>query len=450
MNGILQKLVHQPYRFFKQDLWEIKTRSLPRYKALGVRFLRVPALAVNDFLRDNCWMRASALTYYSLLGIVPLLAMIMGIARGMGFEARIEELLLHEFGGQELVLTKVLEFAKAMLSNTKGGVVNGLWMLLLLWTVIRLFGNIEMAFNQIWGFAKGRSQARKVIDYLAVALLMPVLWLPASSAQVLIASQIEAYTQWAFLQNVGDIIQFTLLFFLPFAMIWVLFSCLYIFMPNGSVSWTSGIVAGIVAGSAFQLFQRFYIEFQVGVARNNAIYGSFAALPLFLIWLYMSWVIVLFGAEIAFAHQHSRDNDFSPTLRKTSFFLKKYAALQIMELIVHSFTAGDGQHTEDQISYILDLPRSLTAEVLAMLQQAGLVVPVKSSNKHPAYLPGMDPDALTTQLVLERLEQVGTSSFNQTENPIADNARDALDHFSQAMKQSPANKPFKTPSKEED
>ena len=444
MNSILQKLVHQPYRFFQQDLWEIRTRSLPRYKAMGVRFLRVPALAINDFLRDNCWMRASALTYYSLLGIVPLLAMIMGIARGMGFDTKIEELLLQEFGGQKLVLTKVLEFAKAMLSNTEGGVVNGLWLLLLLWTVIRLFGNIEIAFNQIWGFSKGRSQIRKIIDYLAVALLVPILWLPASSAQVLIASQIEAYTQWAFLQNVGDIIQFTLLFFLPFLMIWIMFACLYIFMPNGSISWTSGIVAGIVAGSAFQLFQRFYIEFQVGVARNNAIYGSFAALPLFLIWLYMSWVIVLFGAEIAFAHQHSRDNDFAPNVGKASFSLTKYAALQIMELIVQDFVTGEIQRTEKQISNTLDLPRSLVAQVLAMLEQAGLATPVLKGDKQPAYVPGLDPNFLTTQMVLERLEQVGTNRFNQMDHPTANNARNTLDQFASALKQSPANKPFKS------
>ncbi|MBI9077084.1 MAG: YihY family inner membrane protein [Desulfatibacillum sp.] len=442
MSGILQKIVHQPYRFFQQDLWEIKTRDLSRITALGVRFLRVPALAINDFLRDNCWMRASALTYYTLLGIVPLLAMIMGIARGMGFETRIEELLMLEFGAQKEILVRILEFAKAMLSNTKGGVVNGLWLLLLLWTVIRLFGNIEMAFNQIWGFAKGRSQIRKIIDYLAVALLVPILWLPASSAQVLIASRIEELTQWAFMQNVGDIIQFTLLFFLPFVMIWVMFSCLYIFMPNGPISWSSGMVAGIVAGTAYQFFQNFYIEFQVGVARNNAIYGSFAALPLFLIWLYMSWVIVLFGAEIAFAHQHSRDNDFAPNIRNASFSLKKFAALQIMELIVQDFVTGEIQRNERQIINTLDLPRSLVTDVLIMLEQAGLVLAVQGNGKLPAYMPGLDTNTLTSQLVLERLEHVGTNSFKQMDHPTADNARDTLDQFSKELKKSPANKPF--------
>lgn len=431
------------WNFLLRGIWEIKTQDLSKTRAAGIRALRVPVLAVHDFLRDECWQRASALTYFTLLAIVPILAMVLGIAKGFGFESLIETELIKALGAQKQVVTHVLTFAKSMLENTKGGVVAGMWLILLFYTVIRMFGNIEEAFNKIWGIKSNRNRSRAIVDYLAAAILCTVFWLPASGISVLINHRMAALTKLPFMETIGPIILLAFSF-LPWVMIWVLLSFLYIFLPNGNIRWRSGIVAGIVAGTAFQLFQVVYIGFQIGVAKNSAIYGSFAALPLFLIWLYFSWSIVLFGAEIAFAHQNSKDDDFGPRAEGASFFLKKTVALQVVHLVVNDFINGDTPKTEPQISTALSLPRTLVQEVLPLLEQAEILVEtIPAKNGLPGFHPATDPTRITAQYVLDGLEKTGLNDLPGKSSPNLSVISQTLEAFSETIKKSPANKPLK-------
>jgi len=302
--------------FFKTDIWRIRLRDLPRRKAFAIKQLRILFLTLHGFSYDKCPLRASALTFYSLLSIVPVAALAFGIAKGFGFAKRLETLLYEKLPGQEDVLTQVIAFANSLLENTKGGVIAGIGIAVLFWSLIKVLSHIESSFNAIWEIKKHRSIGRKISDYLSIALICPILVIMSSSVTVFITTQIKHITEKVALLGMFSPIIFFFLKLLPYGLIWILFTTIYIFMPNTRVNFSSGIIAGVFAGTLYQIVQWAYINFQVLVAKYNAIYGSFAALPLFLIWLQISWLIVLFGAEISFSYQNVHTHEFDPMARK--------------------------------------------------------------------------------------------------------------------------------------
>ena len=333
-------MIRKVFQFVTTDIWRIRLRDIPRSKSFFLRQLRIIVLAVRGFDEDRCQLRASALTYYSLLSMVPVVAILVGIAKGFGFQEVLEKELLDNFSAHQAVLVQVMDFAKSLLETTKGGLIAGIGLAVLFWTVIKVLGSIERSFNTVWGVKKSRPWGRKFTDYISVLLIAPILFFLASSLMVFITSQVTFITAKFALLGFFSSLIFFLLKLLPYCIVWILFTFIYIFMPNTKVRFSSGLVGGIVAGSIYQLVQLGYISFQVGVARYNAIYGSFAALPLFLVWLQLSWLVVLFGAEICFSHQNVDTYEFEPDCLQVSVSFKKLLSLRIVHLLVKNFSAG--------------------------------------------------------------------------------------------------------------
>jgi len=277
--------ISRAIEFLKNDVWRIQAKSLSRSKAFLIRQLRILVLSLRGVSEDNCHLRASALTVYSLLAVVPVFAMLFGIAKGFGFEKILEKELFERLEGNEEVVTRIIDFSRALLENTQGGVMAGIGIILLFWAIIKVLGYIESSFNDLWGIKKGRSFGRKVTDYLSIMLICPFLFIMSSTVTVLISGKVEVFIQKITILGAVAPAIFFMLKFLPYLAIWVLFTFMYIFMPNTKVNFMSGLLAGLIAGAMFQIFQLVYINLQVGVTRYNAIYGSFAALPLFLVWL---------------------------------------------------------------------------------------------------------------------------------------------------------------------
>jgi membrane protein len=236
--------------------------------------------------------------------------------------------MLEKFSGQEEVMNRVVGFANSLLDNTKGGMIAGIGIVFLLWTVLKLLSHIERSFNDIWDVKKPRTYGRKFSDYLSIMLISPILFILSSSVTVFITTQITMITQKVALIGMFSPVIFFMMKFTPYCLMWVLFIFMYILMPNTRVNFSSGMIAGVIAGTIFQIVQWAYVDFQVGMARYNAIYGSFAALPLFLIWIQMSWLIVLFGAEISFAYQYVDTYDFEPDRRRISPAFKKLLRIE--------------------------------------------------------------------------------------------------------------------------
>ncbi len=432
-------MIRKIIRFLSEDIWRIRTRALPKGKALGITSLRVLLAARRGFDEHRCPLRASALTFFSLLSIVPVVAMAFGIAKGFHFEKMLQQRLLSEFAGQEEVLLKVFEFADKMLENTKGGLIAGIGVIILFWTFLKLLGNIESSFNDIWGVKKARPLPRMATDYLSLMLIAPVLFVLASSATVFAATQISFLA--ARLEILGAL-KPILLFILkavPFAIMWFLFAFIYVFIPNTKVGLTSGIVAGIFAGTGYQVVQWIYIKFQVGVASYNAIYGSFAALPLFLAWLQLSWLIVLAGAEIAQAHQHADFYEYEPDTRLVNPAFRKLLSLWVTHLVCRQFGASPPHLTANDIARTTEIPGKLLAEILDGLETCGIITTVTPADGPAAYQPALDTNLLTVKYVLDALEGRGIDNIPVARNKDLETIAQSIRTFGDLIASSPAN-----------
>jgi membrane protein len=322
--------------FFTTTIWHAHRGDRSAIQWLMIRLVRTVILSVRGFTRHHDTLRASALTFFTLLSLVPVAAMAFGIAKGFGFERRLQKELL-------------IGFAQNMLDNTKGGMIAGIGVIVLFWAIIKVLGNIENSFNHIWG-VRPRTFVRKLSDYLTIMLIGPVLIIMSGSVTVFITAQISAISgRFELLQMVGPAI-YVGLKLLPYSLVWMLFTLIYMIMPNTRVRFDSALLAGFVAGSTFQVVQAAYIQFQIIVAKYNAIYGSFAALPLFLIWLQISWFIVLIGAEISHAYQHSNYMDETAGGRELSISQTRLLALTVCCHIVRLFQHGRSAQTATQIA----------------------------------------------------------------------------------------------------
>jgi membrane protein len=432
------------FSFIRVDIWRIRLADLPFGKSFLIKQLRIIILAFRGYDEDRCLIRASSLTFYTLLSIVPVAAMFFGVAKGFGFAKRLEKELYDKFPGQEEILSQVIGFSNSLLEQTKGGLIAGIGLLVLFWSVLKVLGHIEMALNDIWETKKQRSWGRKFSDYLAIMLISPILVLMSGSATVFITTQVTQITQKVELLGVISPLISLLLKFTPYVLIWALFTILYIIMPNTKVNFKAGLLGGVVAGTLYQIAQGAYISFQIGAARYNAIYGSFAALPLFLMWIQISWWIVLFGAELSFANQNVDTYEYEPDCLKVSSGFKKLLTLQIAQLLVKKFANGDKPLTDIQISGQLEMPIRLVHNILFDLVASGLVSETQTNqDKEIAYQPARDINKLTIQYVLEALEQSGIDSIPVAKTADHQALSDSLKNFSDAMQKSPANKLLK-------
>lgn len=439
-----KKIISKAVRFIKVELWRIRLRNVSGLKYFFIRQLRIIILAFKGFDEDNCILRASALTLYSLLSIVPVLAMAFGIAKGFGFEKVLKEQLLLKFQGQEKVIMKIIEFAQSMLANTRGGMVAGIGVIFLVWIVIRVLGNVENAFNIIWGIKKPRTMSRKFSDYLVVMIISPVLFIASSSFTMFIASQVEYVANQISLLGAISPALFGLLKLLPYVIICILFAFIYIFMPNTKVEFRSGLLAGLTGGIIYQLIQWGYLNFQIGVSRYNAIYGSFAALPLFIIWLQISWLIVLFGAEISFAHQNVETYEFEPDCLKASYAFKKLLSIRIMNLLVNDFCEGEPKKDASDIVHSIGAPMRLVREVLFTLEESGLVSRVQLEEEGAvAFQPAVDVNKITIKKVIEKMERKGTDNIPLNRSKELDKLSKSLKEFDETLRKSSSNKLLK-------
>jgi membrane protein len=344
------------------------------------------------------------------MSIVPILAMGFGIAKGFGVDKYLEKQLLENLQGQEEVIGKLIDFSSSLLERTGGGLIAGIGVIVLFYSVLKVFGHIEHSFNDIWQIKTPRPFTRKFADYLSMMLLAPVLLIAASGINVFVATQLDNLSNKIELINyVSPLIMFSLKF-LPYFIIWIVFTLLYVVMPNTKVNILSGVIGGIIGGSAFMVIQWIYIDFQVGVSSYNAIYGSFAALPLFLVWLRISWLIVLFGAEISFSHQNQHLYEFEAETENISNESHKNLSILILNLIINRFVKGEHPLTSQEISKDLKLPIRLVRSLLEDMVECNILSKTYTTEpKTPAFQPAQYIDKFTVSYVFSKLDNNGAT-----------------------------------------
>ncbi len=436
-SAAIQSLIH----YVKTDVWRVRLNEIPRRKAVAVRSLRVLILSITGFIKDNCALRASALTFYSLLSLVPVAALAFGIAKGFGFEKLLQRQLMERFPGQEEVVTQVISFSQSMLANTRGGVIAGIGICILLWTVLKVLSNIEHSFNTIWGISTHRTPVRKFSDYLSITFTAPVLVIVSGSATVFITTQLTLISsRLDFLGFISPVI-FAFIKLVPYCLIWLLFTFVYMVLPNTRVRFSSGLIGGIIGGTSYQIAQWLYINFQIGTARYNAVYGSFAAVPLLIIWMQISWLIVLFGSEISYAHQNADSHEYEPEFQHISPLLWKLLILQVAHRMVTRFVAGKPADTAEGVSDALEIPRRLVDDILNTLVNCGLFSRVQSTdNGPPAFQPARDSDFFTVTNVLDAVETEGADRLWEERTPEFIKLSEILSKFRQLIADSPDNR----------
>lgn len=398
--------------FVNVDLWRMDLNSLPGYQRFLFKQARIFILSIRGFQEDKAILRASALTFYTMLSIVPIIAMAFAIAKGFGFEKRLEENILAGGGQYQDIWEQVFEFANALLANTPGGILGGIGVVILLYTVLQVMGHIEESLNDIWQVKQARSYFRKFSDYFSIMLLAPVLLILSSSITVFIKTQVTNITESIEILGYFSSVIFFFINLFPYVLIWFAFALTYIIMPNTKVNFKPAFIAGIIAGSGFIFLEWAYIYFQFGVAKYNAIYGSFAALPLFLIWLQTSWVIVLFGAEFSFSFQNVKNFEFEYDTKNLSNLYRKKVAIVVASHVVKNFAVDGGLIHQNEIAEKLGLPIRLTKSILDELCDSKILISISSSEKEEFhYQPAKPIENLTISSILQAIEGQGIATI---------------------------------------
>ncbi len=395
--------------FFSRHIWHVKLSTFPKWQRWFIYLVRIIILGIKGYQGKSLSLHASALTMFSVLSIVPVIAMIFGIAQGFGLEAYLTQQLQLAFANQPEVLSNLLSYSHNMLSNTKGGLIAGLGLILLLWSVIQVLSNIENAFNSIWFVQKGRTWLRKFTDYLSIMLVAPILIILTGTVNIFISTYIQIFAKQ--IEYLNDSLENLILFsinFLPYFTTSILFFFVYLVMPNTRIKPKSALTAGIITGVAFQIFQWAYIAFQIGISKYNAIYGSFASIPLFITWLQYSWIIVLVGAEISYCVQNVVESEGDIQTLNISHKMRMLYSLFIMNFIAKRFKDALKAPNVEEVSKKLDIPQNLCRILIENMVKCDLIAETIEANKVEHYfIPGLDISYLNLGFIINKLESLG-------------------------------------------
>ena len=376
---------------------------------LSVRAVKIVNLSVRSFLDRDLQIRAGSLTYSTVLAIVPALAMLFAIARGFGFQNLMQNELFRYFPSQQQALETALTYVDNYLAQASQGIFIGIGVVFLLWTLLSLMSNVEDTFNHVWGITAKRSLQRKFTDYSALFLLLPLLMLCSAGISIFMSDAV----QHVFAGNRLSPVAHRLLAFTPTVIAWIIFTAAYYLVPNTRVSFKASLFAGILCGTTFQLVQWLFVTGQVYVSKYNAIYGSFAFLPLLLVWLQLSWLIALSGVVLTYAWQNFDRFSFSDHVKDISQAYANDLAIAVLAFAAKRFKQRETPLTAKELITAYDVPASLAKDILERLQRAGLLTAISTADAKAevGYQPAYDPDDLTVNTVLNALTTVGSSNF---------------------------------------
>ncbi len=419
--------------FFKEEIWSHDLTSKSRRRSFLIRQSRIYIMAFKGFFQDRAAVKAAALTYFTMLSIVPIFAIAFAVARNFGFEDVLHRFIDNNMEEQEEVMKWVTGMVNDLLLETKEGVIAGIGGIILFWSVIQVLNNIEASFNDIWQIRKPRSFMRKFSDYLAIMILSPFAIGLSGSFMVKIqsaANEIELLRPL-----MGHLIKSV-----PYVSIWILFTIVYIVMPNTKVKFKYALIAGIIAGTIALLFQSLYQGLQLGVLRWGTLYGTIAFVPLFLMWLHITWLIVLMGAELSFAYQNIENYEFEVNALNLSQSNKRILTLLISHQIIKNFEEGIEPWNTETLSHALGMPIRLVNELVYELVEAGILAELAADNpKERSYQPAVDINKISVSYIYTQMEKVGGDHMIVTESDDLQKITRIHEHILHSIRESPSN-----------
>ncbi len=401
MNNLKKKIID----FLTIDIWRVTHQDVPSWKYFIYSILKKLVLAIEYATTKRMINSAAALTYSTLLAIVPIFAVIFAIARGFGYNKYIETWFRDTFASQPQAAEIIIGFVNSYLVNTARGLFLGIGLIVMLWTVLMLINNIETTFNYIWQVKKPRGILRTITDYLAMFILAPIIIVVTSGITIFItaiAKQVEGY------QLLAPMIR-CLIDLMPFILMSTVFVFIYVFLPNTKVKISCAIFPGILAGVAMQLLQLFYIHCQILLSNYNAIYGSFAALPLFILWIQISWIICLFGAELCYTNQNLEEFAFKAQTEDLSHRYRIMLSTLLASYICKRFEHGGKPYTALELKLETGIPIRITNDLLYNLCRVHIIseIVVDSKGDERTYQPAESISHLSVGTLIDRLESEG-------------------------------------------
>lgn len=388
--------------FFATTLWEIDPEGGSAIKRCTIHSLQFLVLVARNFWRDQCLLQASALAFTSILSLVPFLALLFAILAGFGLQHQLAPLVLEQLSaGSQEVASNIIRY----IDNTAMGSLGFYGLLTLIVTVFMLLDNVEGSFNAIWGVEETRTLRNKLGGYGAVILSTPLLVFAAITITTFIESR-EIFRWLLQAAHVGDFF-LQLLRLVPYLIIWAALTFIYLIIPNTVVKLRPALTGAIIAGTLWQAAQWGYIHFQIGFARNNAIYGTMAALPTFMLWIYVSWLILLFGVEIVHVQQNSKNLKREIRAGAISFRVRKLLTLAILQDVAVAVAAGKQGVSAEELADHLDLPERLLEELLSYLTTKGFIVALPG--QQTLYTTAGDLGEILVADVLTELRDAGGS-----------------------------------------
>lgn len=393
-----------------ESWWNMDERQCKCFQRWSLLLFKRIYITVDHFVNNNLSSYASALTYNTTLAVVPVLAIIFAIARGFGFDNLIEKRIrvaLDSFSPE--VTEMVLNFVDSYLQHTKSGVFLGVGILLLFYTLVNLTMNIETAFNTVWQVTNTRNIYRRITDYISVFFLLPILMIITNGLNVVLL-MLESWLDVYF--SMGRVFHIIVVM-LPFFISSMVFVLLYKLMPNTHVRWSACIGPGIIAGLLFQGLEFFYIHYQIKLSSYNAIYGSFAAIPLLLIFLQFTWYVCLIGCQLSYANQMVQEYAFERSTQGMSRRFRDTLSLLLVCHIAKGFVSGERPLSQHALSHTTHLPETLVKVLLEELVSVGvLAVTHNNSGTEMLYIPAIDIHKLSVRMVVDRLDSRGTENFS--------------------------------------
>ncbi len=410
--SVLSTIIDRSRSFLEHDLWEMDTSDRRWWRRFLLNQGQILTLVVRGFLADSCMLRASALTFTTLLSLVPLLALMFAVLKGFGVQNELEPLLLEQLAvGGNAAVTQIVEY----INNTNVARLGTYGLLLLIITVLNLLSNIETSFNSIWDVEETRPLLRRFTDYFSVVTIGPLFVVLAISMTSTLKSQQLVQTLLEY-EYVGEVF-LSLFEVLPFMVMWLVFAGLYLFMPNVKVSPRAALIGGVFGGTLWQLSQWGYLNSQVGVARYNAIYGTMAALPILMVWIYLSWMIVLLGVEMTYATQNLQAIRQDIRGARVNFASREFIALTVLLFIGRRFYHGQSALEREGLVSRLDVPPRLLHSILDELVRLGYVVATAQNVDDVGYQPAQALEKINLYDVIRGLAADGTDYSSLCKTP---------------------------------
>lgn len=384
-------------------VWGSDPDQLPGIPRAGLKTVRIFWAIIRDLRSGELSLRAMSLVYTTILSIVPLLAVSFSVLKGFGVHEALESAMMQTLlplgeQGVEIGL-RIIEFV----DNVKVGVLGSVGLALLLYTVISLMQKIEMAFNFIWLVPQERPFAQRFSDYLSVIVIGPVmvfssLGVSASLQSTAIVKTITAIEPFGSLIHLGGAL-------LPFVLVVAAFTFIYIFMPNTRVKLPSAFAGAIVAGLLWNLSGLIFAKFVVSSAQYTAIYSAFAALVVFMLWLYIGWLVLLAGASVAFYHQNPDQVSLARGDNSLSMRSIERLTFALLAEIVGQFATPDPKTRSDELASKIGVPANLAENQIDALRDAGLLIATDDSPCR--WIPARSPETILLSEVLTAIRCTG-------------------------------------------